>query len=56
MNYIPNASDLLEMSLWNFAEHAKELEQKMPQMTPEQRRAFIGICARIANMEQQAAA
>lgn len=50
MNYIPTASDLLEMSIHNFQDHAQELEHKMPQMTPEQREAFIQICQSIAEM------
>lgn len=55
-HYIPTAADLLEMSLNNFADHAQELEHKMPQMTPDQRAAFIRICQNIAGMEQQEAA
>jgi nitrate/TMAO reductase-like tetraheme cytochrome c subunit len=56
MNYIPTAADLLEMSLNNFADHAQELEHKMPQMTREQRAAFIRICHNIAGMENREAA
>ncbi len=56
MIYVPTDDDNLERSLWSFEEHVKELEGKTAQMTPDQRRAFIMICARIAGMEEKAAA
>jgi hypothetical protein len=55
-HYTPTAADLLEMSLFHFADHARELEAKIPQMTDLQRAAFIRICQNIAGMEQQEAA
>jgi hypothetical protein len=56
MNYHPTAADLLEMSLFHFADHARELEAKIPQMTELQRAAFIRICQNIAGMENREAA
>lgn len=53
MNY-PTPSDLIDMSLYSVAEQVSELQQKWPEMSDEQRRAFIEICGRIAEMEQAA--
>jgi hypothetical protein len=55
MNY-PDKEALIDMSLHTFEGHLADLQAKLPDMTEDQRRAFIGICARIAGMEEKAAA
>lgn len=43
--YQPSDSDLIEMSLHSFAEHAKELLGKWDQLNAEQRRELREIAA-----------
>lgn len=48
--YFPTQSDLLEMSLHNFEDHASELLAKHNQMTEPQRAAMVEIARRIVNV------
>ena len=54
--YQMTPADHLERSLIYFEEHALELLGNYPTMTPQQQKAFIEICSRIAGMEQRDAA
>lgn len=49
MNYIPTQSDLLEMSLHSFAEHAEELLAKHNAMTEAQRIELAEIGRKLVN-------
>ena len=51
MNHIPNPSEMLELSLWSFAEHARELMAKHNQMTPEQREELAEIGRQLAQVD-----
>lgn len=54
--YHPTPADLLDYSLWTFADHALELLSKWGQMTPEQRSAMLKIANSIANIQDKEAA
>lgn len=56
MNYFPNDSELLEMSLASFQHHMADLLSKYGQMTAEQRREFRAIGMSILTDEKQEAA
>jgi hypothetical protein len=56
MNHIPTKADLLDMSLWSFADHALELLGKWGQMTAEQQSAMLKIANSIANVQDKEAA
>lgn len=51
VNYIPSPSDLLELSIHSFAEHAKELLGKHNEMTAEQRRELAQIGKELARAD-----
>lgn len=55
MNY-PDKEALIDMALNTFEDHLLYLRAKMPEMTKDQRQAFIRICASIASMDQKEAA
>lgn len=53
MNYIPTQSDLHEMSIHSFGEHAKELLGKWEQLTQEQRRELREIGRMVLTAQQK---
>ncbi len=55
MNF-PDKEALIDLALNGLEADLAYLCQRLPEMTSDQRRAFIMICARIAGMEEQEAA
>jgi len=51
MNHIPNPSEMLELSLWSFAEHARELIGKHNQLSQKQREELAEIGRELVKME-----
>ena len=56
MNYIPNRTELNEMSISSLEQHAQELLGKWSELTPEQRRELRAVGMAILAGEKREAA